>query len=502
MARGETGRLINNKKESAAMGSQTDLHYMSALEQADLIRTRQISPVDLVTASLDRIEAYDDTLRAWITVNPELALQQARTAETEIAGGSYRGPLHGLPYGVKDQMHAVGFPTTLGTHVLNEEETVAPGDAAAITRLKEAGAILIGKQNLHEFGKGGTIDFPFGQPRNPWNPEYSPSSSSSGSGIAPAAGLCSFSIGQDTGGSVRGPASFNGIVGMRPTHGRISRQGCIMHAYTTDTLGPLGRSVADVAAVLGAISGFDAADVLSARAEVPDFAAGLDVGVKGMRFAVVREMAWGDATDPQVKAAFTRAVDVLAGLGAEIEEVSLPLAKWAVPLQLLTADADVASYFLANYLRDRYERFDRGTRTRLVASSLVPVSIYNRAMRARVLVRAQVMEAIGRYDALLSPTNVAPPKPIEATQERVDIKGELVARLIERRICHYPFSLANVPALTVPMGFSAAGLPMALQIAGKRFDEVTLFRVGAAFEAATDWHRQHPDLERTLKQVA
>ncbi|MEE4119475.1 MAG: amidase [Paracoccaceae bacterium] len=482
--------------------STSDLHYLTALEQAELIRTREISPVDLVSASLDRIDRYDDTLRAWITVKPELALEEARKAEAEIASGTYRGPLHGLPYGVKDQMHAVGFPTTLGTKVLDEPETVAPEDAVCIARLKEAGAILIGKQNLHEFGKGGTIDFPFGQPRNPWDPDYTASSSSSGSGIAPAAGMCSFAIGQDTGGSVRGPASCNGIVGMRPTHGRISRRGCAMHAYTSDTLGPLARTVPDLAAVLQAICGHDPKDPLSAQRPVPDFSERLGEGVSGMRLAVVREMAWGDSTDPEVRAAFQAAVETLERAGAQIEEVSLPLAKWAVPLQLLSADADVASYFLKNYLRERYMRFDRGTRTRLAASSLIPASAYNRAMRARVLVRRQVLEAVGRYDALLSPTNVTPPKRIEATQERVDRKDELVTRLIERRICHYPFSLANVPALSVPMGFSRAGLPLALQIAGKPFDESTLLQIGCAYEVATEWSALHPDLDRTLRLVA
>lgn len=484
------------------MSTSDALHYLPAHQQAELIRTRKISPVELVTVSLERISKHDDTLNAWICVDPEQALESARIAEAEITSGNYRGPLHGIPYGVKDQMHAVGFPTTLGTRVLDEHETVAPGDATIISKLKEAGAILIGKQNLHEFGKGGTLEFPFGQPRNPWNPAYSASSSSSGSGIAPAAGQCSFSIGQDTGGSVRGPAAYNGVVGMRPTHGRISRTGGVMHAYTSDTFGPLGRTVKDVAAILEAVCGHDPSDPLSSSQSVPKFSQLLEGGVAGMKFGVVREMAWGDSTDDDVKAAFRRAVSVLERAGARVEDVSLPLAKWAVPLQLLTADADVASYFLVNYLRDRYDRFDRGTRTRLVASSLIPASTYNRAMRARVIVRKQILDVLGQYDALLSPTNVTPAKPIEAMQERVDIKDELVKRLIERRICHYPFSLANVPALSVPMGFSRDGLPVALQIAGRPFDEQRVLRIGHAYEQATDWHQVHPNLEKTLAKAA
>ena len=484
------------------MSVPTDLHYLSATDQAKLIKSRDISPVDLVKESLARIAAYDDTLKAWITVDEDLALSQARKAEQEIMDGNYRGPLHGLPYGVKDQIHALGYPTTLGSRVLREEEMVPPADATVISKLGDAGAILLGKQNLHEFGKGGTFDFPYGQPRNPWNPAYTPSSSSSGSGIAPAAGQCSFAIGEDTGGSVRGPASCNGIVGLRPTYGRVSRTGGVMHAYTSDTIGPLARTVRDLATVLEAMSGFDPIDPLSADRAVPPFAEMINGGVAGMRLAIVKEMVAPGVVDPEVKAAFDAAVAVLEAAGAEIHEVSLPLAKWAVPLQLLTADADAASWVLENYLRDRYDLFDVGTRTRMVASSLVFASTYNRAMRARVIVRKQILDAVNSFDALISPTNVSPPKPIEDMAERVDNKAEVVSRLIERRICHYPFSLANVPALTVPMGFSNAGLPVALQIAGRPFDEATVLRVGHAYESLTSWHTYNPELETTLKKAS
>lgn len=483
------------------MSSKDELHYLPAHEQGALIKSRKISPVELVKASLERIKRYDDTFRAWINVDAESAIKQAEKAEAEIGRGNYRGPLHGLPYGVKDQMHALGFPTTMGTRVLDEHEMAPPHDATVVTRLREAGAILIGKQNLHEWGKGGTINFPYGQPRNPWHPAYTASSSSTGSGIAPAAGYCSFAIGEDTGGSVRGPASCNGIVGLRPTHGRISRHGGVMEAYTSDTFGPLARTVKDTAAVTQVIAGHDPYDPLCVPRAVPDFTSQLNGDIRGLKLAVVCEIAWSDATDPEVREAFTKAVETLRQAGAIIEEVSLPLAKWAVPLQLLSADADVAAWFLATYLRDRYDRFDEGTRTRLAASALIPASVYNRAMRARVLVRRQVLDAMRRYDALLTPTNVTPPKPIEATQERVDNKDEVVARLIERRICHYPFSLSNVPTISVPAGFSNAGLPLALQIAGRPFDEVTVFRVAHAYEQAAQWHTRHPDLDKSSAQA-
>ena len=479
----------------------TDIHYLTALEQANLIKSRKISPVELVDASLARIECSDDRLNAWTQVDPEQALAAARTAEKEISAGHYRGPLHGLTFGVKDQMHAKGFLTTLGTRVLSEEEMQPGEQATIINRLRGAGAILLGKQNLHEFGKGGTIEFPYGQPRNPWNLEHTASSSSSGSGIAPAAGHCSFSIGEDTGGSVRGPASCNGIVGLRPTHGLVSRHGGVMYAYTSDTFGPMARTVADTAAVLQVMAGHDPRDPISLRHEVQDYSAQLDAGISGLRLAVVKEMAWGEGTDPEVRAAFSAAVDTLREAGAVIEEISLPLARWAVPLQLLSADADVAAQFLNRYLRDRYDRFDVGTRTRLAASSLIPATVYSRAMRARVLVREQVLAATRQYDALLTPTNLTPPKLIEAAQEKVSGDHDIVARLIERRICHYPFSLSNVPAITVPCGFSTqGGVPIALQIAGKPLAEPTLFRIGNAYQKHTDWHRQHPDFANMLPE--
>ena len=484
------------------MSDTTELHYLSASEQAKLIKSRKISPVDLVKASLARIEAYDGTLRAWITVDADYALAEAKKSEQEIMDGKYRGPLHGLTYGIKDQIHAVGFPTTMGSLALDEDEMQPPGDATIVTKLRDAGAILIGKQNLHEFGKGGTLEFPYGLPRNPWNPAYTASSSSSGSGIAPAAGQCSFAIGEDTGGSIRGPASCNGIAGMRPTYGRVSRHGGVMHAYTSDTIGPLARTVRDLAAVLEAMSGFDAKDPLSANRPVPSFTQMLDGGVAGMRIAIVKEMVAPEVIDPEVKAAFDAAVKVLESAGAEIHEVSLPLAKWAVPLQLLTADADAAAYVVKNYLRDRYDRFDVGTRTRMVASSLVFAGTYNRAMRARVIVRRQILDAMNNFDALISPTNVSPPKPIEDVKETVDKKDEIVSRLIERRICHYPFSLANVPAMTVPMGFSKAGLPVALQIAGSPFDEATVLRVAHTYESLTAWHTYNPELDVTLRKAS
>jgi aspartyl-tRNA(Asn)/glutamyl-tRNA(Gln) amidotransferase subunit A len=478
-----------------------DILFAPVSKQAELIRTGALSPVELMKATLDRIDAIDGTVNAWITVDADKAMLSARAAEAEIVAGEYRGPLHGIPYGVKDQIHALGFPTTLGTRVLTTEETVPPHDAHVIEQLRAAGAILIGKQNLHEFGKGGTIDFPFGQPRNPWNIAYDASSSSSGSGIATASGMCGFSIGEDTGGSIRGPASCNGIVGLRPTYGRVSRFGGVMHAYTSDTLGPMARSVRDAAAVLQAIAGIDARDPLSSAKPVPDYSVKLTGEVRGLRLGVVREILHGEGTHPEVLSAMQAAIEVLADAGAVIEEVSLPLAKWAVPLQFLSTDADAASYFLKHYLRERYMLFDVGTRTRLAASSMIPATVYNRAMRARRIVRRQVLDMLSGYDALITPTNVIPPRKIEDSRETVsNDPNDMVRRLLLRRISHYPFSLSNVPALSVPAGFSSEGLPLALQIVGNPFAEATVFNIGHAYEERTEWANAHPDINAYATQ--
>lgn len=482
------------------MAATTDLALLSAAEQGRLIRARKISPVELVQRCLERIERYDATLRAYITVCADAALQAAREAEREIAAGGYRGPLHGIPYGVKDQLNTRGIRTTLGSRVL--ERNVPDHDAAVVERLHAAGAILIGKENLHEFGKGGTHVFPFGQPRNPWNIEHTSASSSSGSGIAPAAGFTSGSLGEDTGGSVRSPAAANGIVGLRPTYGRVSRYGGVMHGWTADTIGPLTRTVEDNALFLQAIAGHDPRDPLSSRRPVPDYGAALVEDLRGLKLGVVREMTWLEGAHPEVRAAMERALDTLRHLGAEVVEVSLKLAKHAVPLQLLTSDSDIASVMLERWLRTHWHDLDRGTRTRLAAGALIPAAMYHRAMRARVLVRREVLDVLRTCDALLCPTSLNPPGQIDAVREAVESAEDMEKKVLLRRISTYPFSMANVPAIAVPAGYTTAGLPVSLQIAAKPFDESTVFRVAHAYERATPWHQRHPDLEHTVRARA
>jgi aspartyl-tRNA(Asn)/glutamyl-tRNA(Gln) amidotransferase subunit A len=474
--------------------STNDPAYLSAAEQGRLVRDRKLSPVELVQSCLARIERWNPVLRAYITVCADTALAAAREAEREIAAGRWRGPLHGLPFGVKDQLNTRGIKTTLGSRIL--ADNVPDHDATVIERLKAAGAILVGKENLHEFGKGGTNEFPYGQPRNPWNLDHNPAGSSSGSGIAPACGFTSGSLGEDTGGSIRSPAAANGVVGLRPTFGRVSRWGGVMYGWTADTIGPLTRTVEDNALFLQAIAGHDAKDRLSSTRPVPDYAAALANNLKGVTLGVVREMTWPDGVHAEVASAMKEAIKVLQGLGATVKEVSLAYAKHAVPLLMLTSDSDIAAMMLKKWLRTRWNDFDVGTRTRLAAGCLIPAAVYHRAMRARALVRGEVLEVMGGVDALLSPANLNPPGRIDATREKVGSEADMAQKIILRRISTYPYSIANVPALAVPAGFTRSGLPLSLQVAAKPFDETTVFRVAHAFERATPWHTRHPDLSR------
>ena len=472
--------------------SGDELAYLSAAEQGHRIRRREISPTELTGAYLDRIERWNPLLNAFITVTAERALEAARGAEAEIVAGRYRGPLHGIPYGVKDQMFTAGVRTTAASRIL--ADFVPDHNAHVVDRLDAAGAVLVGKQNLDEWGKGGTVHHWFGQPRNPWNPLHTPSGSSSGSGVATAAGLCSGSLGEDTGGSVRQPAAANGVVGLRPTFGRVSRSGAIMHGWNADTIGPVTRSVKDCALFLGAIAGADPADPLTSDRPVPDYAAALTGDLQGLRVAIVTELATHPAIQPAVSEAFDRSVRTLRELGAQVDEVSLPLAEHATTLVMLTSDADIAAFFLHRWLRDRWDDFDVGTRRRLAVGCLVPAVVYSRAMRARVLVRGQVLDSLATYDALISPTNPAPAPRIDASPGRIDASTGMGK---VRRLCTYPFSVANTPTISVPAGFSPEGLPLALQVAGRPFDESTVFRIAHAYEQAHPWHERHPDLEKT-----
>lgn len=465
--------------------------FLSAARQAELIRVKQISPVELVRAYLDRIDRLDGRLRAYITVTREAALTGARQAEDAVMQGAPLGPLHGVAFAVKDQFATRGVRTTGGSRILADH---VPGeDATVVARLTAAGGILLGKLNLTEFALGGTIQFPFGQPRNPWNTEHDTGGSSAGSGAAVAAALCAVSLGEDTGGSVRTPASWCGVAGHRPTWGLVSRHGCIPLAWSLDAPGPLGRAVEDCALLLGLIAGRDPRDPLTTRRTPPDYRAALTGDVRGLRVGVIRELTHGAETDPEMRDAVLAAIGVLARLGAAVEDVSLPLVPSAGAAFMALCDSEGTARHLA-WLRSRPGDYDQGTRRRLLAAGLLPASLVHLAQRARALIRRQIFDALETHDVLVAPTSHRPAPAIATFTAPITSKAEAAARFFTRRSFTTPAALAGTPAMAVPCGFSASGLPLSLQIIGRRFEDATVLRVGHAYEQATDWHRRRPPL--------
>jgi aspartyl-tRNA(Asn)/glutamyl-tRNA(Gln) amidotransferase subunit A len=482
---------VNDRAVLASRAVSLDVAFLGAAQQAALVRRRQLSPVELVDVYLDRIDRLDERLRAYITVCRETARQAAGRAEEAVARGGPLGPLHGVAFAVKDQFATRGVRTTAGSRIL--ADNVPDEDATVVARLTAAGGILLGKLNLTEFALGGTIKFPFGQPRNPWNPEHDTGGSSAGSGVAVAAALCSVSLGEDTGGSVRSPASWCGVAGHRPTWGLVSRHGCIPLSWSHDTPGPLGRTVEDCALLLGIIAGQDPRDSLTTRRPVPDYAAALTGDVRGLRVGVIRELTHGAETDREVRDAVTAAASVLAGFGAEVDEVSLPLVTKAGAAFMAICDSEGAAFHLP-WLRSRPADYDEGTRRRLLAASLVPAVLLHKAQQARALIRQQMHAALAHHDVLVAPTAHRPAPAIASFTAPITSKADAAARFFTRRSFTTPAALAGNPALAVPCGFSREGLPLSLQIIGRRFDDATVLRVGHAYEQATDWHRRRPAL--------
>lgn len=480
--------------------NQESIFEMSVTQLAEAMATKTLSPVELVDAYLERIDRYDVVLSSHVCVLADEARAAARRAERDLMDGVSRGPLHGIPFGVKDQLLTQGAPTTLGSKIVADDGTT--GTATTISRLETAGAILLGKHNLHELGKGGTIDFPYGYPRNPWNLAVSSSSSSNGTGVAVAAGLNAFALGEDTGGSIRGPASSMNLVGLRPTFGRVSRHGGVMYGWMADTIGPITRTVRDCALVLGAIAGYDPADPLTSKRPVQEYLGELELGVDGLRIGVVRELTWIDGVHPAVRHALEDAVTVFREAGARVDDISLPSTRKTAALTSATTDVDVASFALRRWLREDYARLDVATRTRLAAAALVPGAVRTTAMRLRSIVRHEVLHALRHYDVLLSPANVAPPDWLEghgpARDDAPADPAALIRKVKPSRHTARPFSIANTPAISIPAGFADANRPVAIQLAGRRFDEAMVLRVARAYERARPFHERVPDLDANI----
>lgn len=490
------GRLLTGQRRphimletfSHALGScmnKSDIPFLSASELSGLMAAKEVSPVEATEAYLERIESLNGTLHAYLTVTADEALEAAKRAEQEIAQGNHRGPMHGVPVAVKDQIHTKGILTTGGSPVF--KDFVPTEDATVITNLKASGAVLLGKLNMTEFATTG-LSHQFDPPRNPWDLERSTGGSSSGSGAATAAFLCGSSLGEDTGGSVRFPASWCGLAGLRPTWGRVSRYGVMPGVRSMDTIGPLGRTVEDCAITLAAIAGHDPKDRLSSKEPVPDYRAALTGGIKGLRVGIVRELLYTDLVEEEVRRPVLAAADILREMGAQVEELSIPLAANAAAISGgIRVEAPVTYREL---LRDRPRDIAHDNRIAYMVGSIMPAPYYYKGLRLRSLLRDQVLAALGGVELLLSPTTGVAAQLLEPDPV-IDRKGKgnRIPWLLTTT-----FSLANVPALSLPCGFTATGLPIGLQIAGRPFDESTVLRAGHVYEQNTDWHSRRPDV--------
>ena len=469
---------------------RNEIPFLSATELAELLRSRQVSPVEATEAYLARIEQVDPALNSYITVTAEQARAEARQAEAEIAAGQYRGPLHGVPVAVKDQFCTDGVLTTGGSSIL--EDYVPDYDATVMAKLKDAGAVLLGKLNMSEFAMGDAFHHPYGRPRNPWDLSRNPGTSSSGSGAATAAFLCATSLGEDTAGSIRGPASFCGLVGIRPTWGLVSRYGMLASTWSMDAAGPISRTVTDCAATLGAIAGYDPNDSYTRNAPVPNYLDGLDAGIRGLRVGVLSDRVNADGVEPDVRDSVNAAVAHMGELGAEVEEISIPLIadSAAISTTLIYVDATAVH---RQGLRDHPEKYDHNNRVRLLTGALVPAQAHQKAARLRQMLRDQILEALNRVDVLALPASSvqATPIPTEAGLSK-NGKEDFLTMLGGRRTYTSPFNVASVPALSINCGFTSDNLPVGLQLVGRPFDEPTLFRAAYAYEQATEWHTRRP----------
>ncbi len=453
---------------------------VSALSR--LIRERKLSPIEVTDAYLARIELTEPKLNAYLTVTADLARQMAREAEAEIVADRWRGPFHGIPVALKDLCCTRAVRTTAGSRIL--ADYIPDHDATVWTRLREAGAILLGKLNLHEFAAGASSNNPhWGPVRNPYDLERIPGGSSGGSAAAIATRSAAATIGTDTGGSIRIPAALAGCVGLKPTYGRVSRYGVIPLAFSVDHVGPMTRTVRDAALMLKVIAGHDRNDSTSNAAPVPDFTRGLNEGLRGLRIGVIYELSRD--LEPAVEASFKAALDLMGeGLGATVEEVSIPYLAMsaAMTARTMVVRAEALEYH-ERWLREHPGDYGDDVRRLLEQGMAVTASNYVRAQRTRVLMLTQSESALEDFNVLACPTcSITAPK---IGEERIQLpNGQLINVLAALSSFTAPFNATGQPAIAVPTGLSPRGLPISIQIVGRAFDEATVLRVAHAYEEA------------------
>jgi aspartyl-tRNA(Asn)/glutamyl-tRNA(Gln) amidotransferase subunit A len=465
---------------SGAQASDRDLAWLSIEEAAALVRRKAVSPVELTHTCLERIEKLDPLLNAFITVTAEDALAQARKAEAEVQRGNWRGPLHGIPIALKDLFDTAGVRTTAASALFADR--VPEKDAEVVRRLKAAGAVLLGKLNMSEFAYSETSVFShFGPVRNPWNPDHIPGGSSGGSSAAVAAGLCYGALGSDTGGSIRQPAAYCNIVGLKPTYGRVSTRGVIPLAWSLDHVGPMTRRVTGTAILLQTLAGYDPEDTTTVDVAVPDYRAGLRPKPSSLRLGVPRATFY-EKLDPEIEEAVKKALSVLDGVTAGVQDVTLP----AIPsLPILKTEAYA---YHAEHLEKSPELYQPETLRSLRRGAEVEVRTYIDARRKMDALRRSVQQVFSKVDLLITPTTPLPPPTIEEIRKGRRPKG---APGLLRNTTR--FDIYGLPAISIPCGFTSSGLPIGLQISGPNWSEAKVLALAHAYEQATSWHTRRPN---------
>ena len=457
-----------------------------------------MSPVELTECYLERIQRLNPLLNAYLTITADRARAEAAAAEKEIKAGKYRGALHGIPVSIKDNLATRAVRTTAGSIMLDDWQP--DFDATVVARLREAGAVMLGKTNMHEWAKGSHSVNPFyGTPYNPWDRTRIPGGSSSGSGVAVSASMCMASIGTDAAGSVRNPASLCGIVGLKPTYGRVSVFGGVpgTGGYSTNHFGILTRDVRDCALVLQAIAGYDPQDPLSSREPVPQYEPELGRDLQGIRAGVVKGY-FDDIIVDEVRVAFTEALESLRSLGVSVEEVSIPHMDLIPAVQLAASRAESTSDH-EKYLRNQHRDYSPGMLATQIGALTVPASLYGQSQRIRRLICDGFDCVLEKVDVILAPTTPVPAPPIEECKSGAVTVDGTVIKLQDRRgnfltMCTIPFNVNGLPSLSLPCGFSKEGMPIGLQVASGAFQEGTVLRVAHAYEQATPWSERRPDL--------
>jgi aspartyl-tRNA(Asn)/glutamyl-tRNA(Gln) amidotransferase subunit A len=472
------------------LGTSEDLATLTLKEAQELLRRKSASPVDLTQACLKRIGAFNHSLNAFITITGQDALVRARTMEAEAGRGKWRGPLHGIPIALKDNIDTAGVRTTAASALFKDR--IPTEDAVVVKKLKNAGAIFLGKLNLHEFAYGGTSAVTyFGPVHNPWALDKVPGGSSGGSAAAVAADLCFGALGTDTGGSIRIPSSYCGIVGLMPTYGRVSNRGVIPMAWTLDHVGPMCKTVEDAALMLGVIAGYDEMDPTTVDVPVPDYGTAFNIQAAKLRLGLPRSFFF-DNLHPEISRAVTAAIDVLRKLTANIRDVQLPS---AVDAPIIWGPETFAYH--AKWLKESPEKYQAPTRTMMRRWADIKPEVYAEARREVDLARREIKRVFSDVDLLVTPTMKTPPETIAASLNEngpppaAAGTGRPGAAINNTA----PFDVYGLPAITVPCGFTSSGLPIGLQISGAPFAESTVLALAHAYEQATDWHTRHPTLK-------